>query len=86
MFTEGDILIDSVHRFKGKAAPCVIFTEIDFAALDDNAIRRIFVGATRATMKLTLIVSETSARVLLDRLAEHNQEATGGVVLAYKSI
>ena len=86
MFTEGDILIDSVHRFKGKAAPCVIFTEIDFEALDDNAIRRIFVGATRATMKLILIVSETSALVLLDQLTEHNQGATGGVALAYKSI
>ena len=69
MFTEGDVLIDSVLRFKGRAAPCVIFTEIDFETLDDKAIRRIFVGATRATMKLTLIVSEASARVLLDRLS-----------------
>ena len=24
MYTEGDVLIDSVHRFKGRAAPCVI--------------------------------------------------------------
>ena len=63
------MLIDSVHRFKGRAAPCVVFTEIDFGTLDDRAVRRIFVGATRATMKLVLVVSETSARVLLDRLA-----------------
>jgi len=68
MLTEGDVLIDSVHRFKGRAAPSVIFTEIDFDTLDDVAIRRIFVGATRATMKLTLVVSERSAKVLLDRL------------------
>jgi superfamily I DNA and RNA helicase len=68
MFTEGDILIDSVHRFKGRAAPCVVFTEIDFDTLDDKAVRRILVGATRATMKLTLVVSETSAKVLLERL------------------
>ena len=68
MFTDGDVLIDSVHRFKGRAAPCVVFTEIDFDTLDDKAVRRIFVGATRATMKLTLVVSEASARVLLDRL------------------
>ena len=57
-----------MHRFKGRASPCVVLTEIDFDALDDQAVRRIFVGATRATMKLTLVVSETSARVLLDRL------------------
>lgn len=69
-FTEGDVLIDSVHRFKGRAAPCVVFTEIDFDKLDDKAVRRIFVGATRATMKLTLVVSETSAQVLIDRLSK----------------
>ncbi len=68
IFTDGDLLIDSVHRFKGRAAPCVIFTEIDFDTLDDVAMRRLFVGATRATMKLTLVVSEQSAKVLLDRL------------------
>jgi hypothetical protein len=75
IFTEGDLLIDSVLRFKGRAAPCVVFTEIDFDRLDDNAVRRIFVGATRATMKLTLVVSETSAQVLLDRLS--NDEPLG---------
>jgi hypothetical protein len=47
----------------------VIFTEIDFDTLDEKTIRRIFVGATRATMKLTLIVPETAAQVLPDRLA-----------------
>ena len=64
--TEGDVLIDSVHRFKGRAAPCVVLTEIDFEALDETAVRRLFVGATRATMKLSLIVSERSARLLQD--------------------
>jgi hypothetical protein len=62
---EGDITIDSVHRFKGRAAPCVVLTEIEFETLDDNAIRRLFVGATRATMKLVLVISETSAKALL---------------------
>ena len=42
LFTEGDVLIDSVHRFKGRAAPCVVFTEIDFETLDDQAVRRHF--------------------------------------------
>jgi hypothetical protein len=46
----------------------VIFTEIDFDTLDEKTIRRILVGATRTTMKLTLIVPETAAQVLLDRL------------------
>ena len=55
-------------RLKGRAAPCVVFTEIDFDVLDNKAVRRLFVGATRATMKLTLVVSESAAKILLDRL------------------
>lgn len=69
VLTEGDILVDSVLRFKGRAAPCVILTEVDFEALDDKAVRRLFVGATRATMKLTLVVSERSASILQECLA-----------------
>ena len=68
VYTAGEVLIDSVLRFKGRAAPCVVLTEIDFEALDQAAVRRIFVGATRATMKLTLVVSEAAAKVLLQRL------------------
>ena len=68
VYTEGEVLIDSVLRFKGRAAPCVVLTEIDFESLDESAVRRIFVGATRATMKLTLVVSEAAARVLLERI------------------
>ncbi len=66
LFSEGDIAIDSVHRFKGQSAPCVVFTEIDFpdapGGPDDAACRRLFVGATRATMKLVLVMSERAAR------------------------
>ncbi len=64
LHTEGDVVIDSVLRFKGRASPCVVFTEIDFEALDDAAVRRLFVGATRATMKLTLVMSERAARLI----------------------
>lgn len=76
IFTDGDILIDSVHRFKGRAAPCVVITEIDFETLDDAAMRRLFVGATRATMKLTLVVSEKSARALIARISNEQDQPT----------
>lgn len=64
-FCDGDISIESVHRFKGQSAPCVVLTEIDFERLDDNARKRIFVGATRATIKLVLVISERSLQVLV---------------------
>jgi len=52
--TQGDALLDSVYRFKGQAAPAIIFTEIDFEVLDDKAVRKLFVGATRSIMKLVM--------------------------------
>ncbi len=64
VFSTGDVLIDSIYRFKGQSAPCVIFTEIDFEAFDDLVSRKLFVGMTRATMKLFLVISERSAQML----------------------
>lgn len=64
IFTAGDILLETVYRFKGQAAPCVILTEIDFAAMSELNARRLFVGATRATLKLQLVLSQQAAEVL----------------------
>lgn len=69
VFTSGDILIDSIYRFKGQSAPCIVFTEIDFETFDELVSRKLFVGMTRATMKLFLVISERSAQALLQRLA-----------------
>jgi hypothetical protein len=68
VYSEGDVLLDSVYRFKGQAAPAIIFSEIDFDELDDKAIRKLFVGATRAMMKLVLVLHEKSAAQLLARI------------------
>ncbi len=64
-YAEGEITTDSVHRFKGQAAPCVVLTEIDFAQMDENSKIRIFVGATRATMKLIMVVPSRSLNLML---------------------
>jgi hypothetical protein len=65
VFSDGDVLLESVYRFKGQAAPAVIFAEIDFDELDDKAVRKLFVGATRCMLRLTLIMHEKSAAKLL---------------------
>ncbi len=69
LFAAGEILAETVYRFKGQAAPCIVFTEIDFEACDELALRKLFVGATRATMKLTLVMSERAAALLMQRVA-----------------
>lgn len=64
IYSPGDIVIESVLRFKGQAAPCIILAEVDFETLDEKAVKRLFVGATRATMKLVLVASARAARQL----------------------
>jgi hypothetical protein len=68
IFSEGEVLVESVYRFKGQAAPAVILAEVDFAALDKAAVRKLFVGATRAMMKLVLVVSGRAAGLLAERI------------------
>ncbi len=68
LFREGDLLAESVYRFKGQSAPAVIFTEIDFAELDEKSFRKLFVGMTRARLKLVMVLSERAARLLQARL------------------
>lgn len=64
VYTPGNVLVESVYRFKGQSAPAVIFSEIDFEALDERVVRKIFVGATRATMKAVFIMSERAAAMI----------------------
>ena len=68
VYRDGQLLAESVYRFKGQSAPAVIFTEIDFEALDDRAVRKLFVGMTRARLKLVLVMSERAAVLLQARL------------------
>lgn len=63
-YREGDVLLDSIYRFKGQSAPCVILSEVDFDAFDERNARKLFVGATRATMKLIVVASQRAARHL----------------------
>ncbi|WP_374336259.1 ATP-binding domain-containing protein [Methyloversatilis sp.] len=70
-YSGGEVLIESVYRFKGQSAPAIILAEIDFETLDERALRKLFVGATRAMMKLVLVASERAAARLRDKLAPH---------------
>jgi hypothetical protein len=64
LYSTGEIVAESVYRFKGQAAAAVVFTEIDFDTLDEPTQRKLFVGATRASMKLVLVASTKAAEKL----------------------
>jgi hypothetical protein len=64
VYDPGELLVESVYRFKGRSAPCVILTEVDFDSLDDTVRRKLFVGMTRATLKLIVVAAEAAAAEL----------------------
>jgi hypothetical protein len=47
----------------------VVFSEVDFEAMDERSIRKLFVGATRATMKLSIVASTRAAQAIRAALA-----------------
>ena len=66
IWTDGQLLIESVRRFKGQAASAVVLTECDIADLDAMNRRLLFVGLTRARVHLEWVVSAQTT-VMLER-------------------
>jgi hypothetical protein len=68
VYTDGEVVVETVHRFKGQSADCVVIAGVDFDAWNEDVRRRLFVAMTRSRLKLTLIVSPAAERLLLDSL------------------
>lgn len=64
IWTPGDLLAESVHRFKGQAAPVVVLCEVDFEVLDALTKNRLLVGMSRAQWRLEIVLSERAEHVL----------------------
>jgi hypothetical protein len=67
-WSEGPLLAESLYRFKGQSAPAVVLCEVDFETLTERDKRKLFVGLTRAQMRVDVVLSERAARVLFDML------------------
>ncbi|MDM0029601.1 nuclease-related domain-containing DEAD/DEAH box helicase [Variovorax saccharolyticus] len=68
LWTSGELLAESVYRFKGQSAPAVIVCEMDFDALDEQRMRMLFVAMTRAQSSLHLVMSASADQALAARL------------------
>ncbi|MCZ2096689.1 MAG: AAA family ATPase [Anaerolineae bacterium] len=67
--SDGELQLETLFRFKGPAADCVVITEIDFDAWTEEVRRRLFVGLTRARLKVALVGSVAASGLVLGRLA-----------------
>jgi superfamily I DNA and RNA helicase len=57
VWSDGELLVESIYRFKGQSAPAIILSEVDFAELTDKECRKLFVGMTRAQLNLQIVLS-----------------------------
>lgn len=69
VWTQGELLVESVRRFKGQAAPAVILTECDFESVEPLTRRLLFVGFTRARMHAEWVLSRRAAELFSRDLA-----------------
>lgn len=67
-WTDGQLLAESVYRFKGQSAPVVIVCEMDFPVVDDKVRRKLFVAMTRAQQEVHLVLSAAAENALTERL------------------
>jgi hypothetical protein len=59
-YTEGELRVETLMRFKGQQAPAVIVCELDGDPADPAVQRRLYVAATRATARLEFLLPRGS--------------------------
>ena len=64
IWTDGDLLVESVYRFKGQSAPAVVLSEVQFDELSILERRKLFVGLTRGQMAAELVISPAAEKCL----------------------
>ncbi len=57
VWSDGELMVESIYRFKGQSAPAVILSELDFTELTAQECRKLFVGMTRAQLNLQIVLS-----------------------------
>lgn len=67
LWTTGELLLDTVYRFKGQSAPAVVFCEIDYDVNNEKTLNKLFVGLTRAQIKLTMVMSDQALALMADQ-------------------
>jgi superfamily I DNA and RNA helicase len=67
-WSEGDLLTDSIYRFKGQCAPAIILTEIDFTDMSNPERNKLFTGLTRAQMAVDIVMSPNAEAWFIENL------------------
>jgi superfamily I DNA and RNA helicase len=69
IYTEGELRVETVHRFKGQAADCIVLTGVEFSEWTSDVKRRLFVALTRSRIRLSLVVRADAENKILNSLS-----------------
>ncbi len=79
-FTTGELLCETVHRFKGQAVGAVVLSEMEIGAtraIDEqtstraeNHWHRLYVGLTRAQAHVAMVMNTETEQAMLRRISE----------------
>lgn len=63
-WSDGQLRLESIYRYKGQSSPAVVLAELDFVDMTPQEKKKLFVGLTRASMALSLVVSTDAERCI----------------------
>lgn len=65
VWSQGELLVESIYRFKGQSKPAIVLTEVAFAELTAVEKRKLFVGLTRAQMAVEIVLSPEAEQAMM---------------------
>lgn len=66
-WSNGELLVDTLYRFKGQCADAIVLTEIDFTEWDQVTKNKLFVGLTRARLTINLVMSKSVEGLFIEK-------------------
>lgn len=78
VWTDGELMVESVYRYKGQSAPAVVLAEVAFEILTPLERRKLFVGLTRAQMAVEIVLTAGAEQTLLAAIdSDENNQVHG---------
>jgi len=66
-WSNGELLVDTLYRFKGQCADAIVLTEIEFVEWDQVTKNKLFVGLTRARLTINLVMSTAVENLFIEK-------------------
>jgi len=73
IWTDGEIIYDSIYRFKGSQRPFILLIDADFKVITDKEVRLFYCGMTRATLAVDIFLTARCETALSECLFDRSK-------------